>query len=194
MGSVAAHSGSVIRARSTSGRRVLLISALALGGVVLALFFLAVLERIVYSGDVMPGVEVEGVDVSSKSEDQAYARLQAAATDARGAAVAGQARRQGSGGRSVGARGQGRRGGDAPRRAPRRAQWQPGRADVRERAPPDPPRRGAAAGELQRSRARRRPRRMATGSRDRRRRRRPAVQRHAGRRGRAATRNRHRPR
>jgi vancomycin resistance protein YoaR len=80
MGSVAAHSGSVIRARSTSGRRVLLISALTLGGVVLALFFLAVLERIVYAGDVMPGVDVEGVDVASKSEDQAYARLQAAAT------------------------------------------------------------------------------------------------------------------
>jgi hypothetical protein len=80
MGSVAAHSGSVIRARSTSGRRVLSFSALALGGLVLALFFLAVLERIVYSGDVMPGVEVEGVDVASQSEDQAYARLQAAAT------------------------------------------------------------------------------------------------------------------
>ena len=80
MRSVAAHSGSITRARSTSGRRVLLVGALALGGFVLALFFLAVLERIVYSGDVMPGVDVEGVDVASRSEDEAYARLQAAAT------------------------------------------------------------------------------------------------------------------
>jgi vancomycin resistance protein YoaR len=79
MGSVAAHSGSVIRARSTSGRRVLYIGALTLGGILLALFFLAVLERIVYSGDVMPGVEVEGVDVAGKSEDDAYGRLRAAA-------------------------------------------------------------------------------------------------------------------
>jgi vancomycin resistance protein YoaR len=80
MGSVAAHSTSVVRARSTSGRRVLWAGALALGGVVLAIFFLAVLERFVYAGDVMPGVKVEGVDVEGKNEDAAFADISAMAT------------------------------------------------------------------------------------------------------------------
>ncbi len=80
MGSLAAHSTSVVRARSTSGRRVLWIVALALGGVVLAVFFLAVLERFVYAGDVMPGVKVEGVDVEGKNEDAAFADISAMAT------------------------------------------------------------------------------------------------------------------
>ena len=50
------------------------------GGVVLAVFFLAVLERFVYAGDVMPGVKVEGVDVEGKNEDAAFADISAMAT------------------------------------------------------------------------------------------------------------------
>ena len=80
MGSVAAHSRSVVRARSTSGRRVLWAVAFAGAGIVLVIFFLAVLERVVYSGDVMPGVKVEGVDVDGMSEDDAFAAISAAAT------------------------------------------------------------------------------------------------------------------
>jgi vancomycin resistance protein YoaR len=80
MGSVAAHSGAIPRLRSTSGRRLVRVGAVALGGIVLVVFFLAVVERIVYAGDVMPGVDVAGVDVASKSEDQAYTELSALAT------------------------------------------------------------------------------------------------------------------
>ena len=43
------------------------------------MFFLAVLERVVYAGDVMPGVSVEGADVATKGEDDAYADLSALA-------------------------------------------------------------------------------------------------------------------
>ena len=69
-------------------RRVLWIVALALGGVVLAVFFLAVLERFVYAGDVMPGVKVEGVDVEGKNEDAAFADISAMATKLETRAVA----------------------------------------------------------------------------------------------------------
>jgi vancomycin resistance protein YoaR len=56
-------------------------AAFALGGVVLVAFFLAVLERVVYSGDVMPGVRVEGVDVEGKDEDAAFAEISALAAE-----------------------------------------------------------------------------------------------------------------
>ena len=51
------------------------------GGAVLAVFFLAVAERVVYSGKVMPGVDVEGIDVAGKSEDDTYADISALASD-----------------------------------------------------------------------------------------------------------------
>jgi vancomycin resistance protein YoaR len=54
---------------------------IALGGLLLVLFFLAVLERVAYSGQVMPGVAVEGVHVAGKSEDAAYADLSAKASE-----------------------------------------------------------------------------------------------------------------
>jgi vancomycin resistance protein YoaR len=79
MGSVAAHSAPVLRARTASGRRVLRGVAFALGGAVLVVFFLAVLERIVYAGDVMPGVHVNGGNIASKSEGRAYNELSALA-------------------------------------------------------------------------------------------------------------------
>ncbi|MGH8977084.1 MAG: VanW family protein [Acidimicrobiia bacterium] len=81
MGSAAAPSRPVIRASSTSGPRVLRGAAFALGGVLLVAFFLAVLERVVYSGDVMPGVRVDGVDVEGKSEDAAFTEISALAAD-----------------------------------------------------------------------------------------------------------------
>ena len=59
MGSVAAHSP-VLRARSTSGWRALQLGAFAFGGLAVVLLFVAVLERIIYAGDVMPGVDVAG--------------------------------------------------------------------------------------------------------------------------------------
>src|SRR5262245_22966699 len=82
MGSVAAHSPPLVRAHSTSGRRALLFSALALGAVLVILFFLGVFERIAYAGDVMPGVRVQGVgdvDIASKHETDAYVELAALA-------------------------------------------------------------------------------------------------------------------
>jgi vancomycin resistance protein YoaR len=79
MGSVAAHSSPVVRARSATGRRVLFGALIAVGALILLAFFLAVIERIVYAGDVMPGVDVEGVDVAGKSEDDAFAELSALA-------------------------------------------------------------------------------------------------------------------
>jgi hypothetical protein len=79
MGSVAAHSGPVLRARTASGRHVLRGIAFALGGVVLVVFFLAVLERVLYSGDVMPGVKVDGIDIESKDEIEAFNEVSALA-------------------------------------------------------------------------------------------------------------------
>src|SRR5215204_4791598 len=57
------------------GRLALLI----VGALVLFLFFVAVLERVLYAGDVMPGVQVVGVDVAGASEGDAYADLAALA-------------------------------------------------------------------------------------------------------------------
>src|SRR5262245_13409492 len=79
MGSVAAPSRTSLRAHSTSGRRYLLLAALALGAVVLVAFFLGVIERIVYAGDVMPGIRVDGVDLSAKNQQDAYTELSALA-------------------------------------------------------------------------------------------------------------------
>ena len=122
------------------------IGALALGGLVLALFFLAVLERIVYAGDVMPGVEVEGVDVASKSEDAGVRpvagrprprsrRSRCAPSSATKEVVADPS--------VLAVKVDAAATLQAARRAGRSAQ--PGRTDVRHRAPADPPRRGAAA-------------------------------------------------
>jgi vancomycin resistance protein YoaR len=54
-------------------------TALSLAGVVLLLFFAAVLERVLFSGDVMPGVDVAGVDIAGKSERDAFTELSALA-------------------------------------------------------------------------------------------------------------------
>src|SRR5687767_9118483 len=51
------------------------IALLATAGFVLLVFFLAVSERILYAGDVMPGVHVDGVQISGASEREAYADL-----------------------------------------------------------------------------------------------------------------------
>jgi vancomycin resistance protein YoaR len=79
MGSVAASSRTVISARATSRRRVARIALVAAGSLVLLVFALAVAERIVYAGDVMPGVDVPGVEVAGKSEAAAYADIRALA-------------------------------------------------------------------------------------------------------------------
>jgi vancomycin resistance protein YoaR len=96
MGSPAPQSPPVARARIPRPRsgtrarfdapkrtsRALLVRRLAFGAgaVVLAVFFLAVAERIVYAGDVMPGIDVDGVNIATKGEDDAYADLSALAT------------------------------------------------------------------------------------------------------------------
>jgi vancomycin resistance protein YoaR len=68
--------------RATRTRRpVWQLVALIAGGAVLIVFFLAVAERVVYSGKVMPGVDVDGIDVAGKSEDDAYADISALASD-----------------------------------------------------------------------------------------------------------------
>ena len=75
MGSVAASSRTMIGARATSRRRVLRNIALAAAGLVVLMFFLAVVERIVYAGDVMPGVDVDGLGLAGADEDAAYAEI-----------------------------------------------------------------------------------------------------------------------
>lgn len=65
------------RVRVPVWRRV----ALVVGGALLVLFFLAVLERVVYAGDVMPGVEVDGADVATRSEKDAYRELSTLAAE-----------------------------------------------------------------------------------------------------------------
>ena len=69
--------------RVPSWRRV----ALAVGGALLVLFFLAVIERVVYAGDVMPGVEVEGADLAGRSEKDAYRELSALAAELESAPI-----------------------------------------------------------------------------------------------------------
>ena len=61
--------------------RALLVRRIAFGAgaIVLAVFFLAVAERMVYAGDVMPGIDVDGVNIATKGEDDAYADLSALA-------------------------------------------------------------------------------------------------------------------
>jgi len=44
-------------------------------------FFLAVLERLVFSGDVMPNVEVGGIEVGGESEREAFAEVSARAVE-----------------------------------------------------------------------------------------------------------------
>ncbi len=48
---------------------------------VVAVFLLAVLERVLFAGDVMPAVEVDGVTLGGTSEDEAYAELSALAAE-----------------------------------------------------------------------------------------------------------------
>jgi vancomycin resistance protein YoaR len=73
-------------ARLVSARWVR-IALLVTGGILLLVFFLAVLERILYAGDVMPGVHVDGVDVSGASESDAYADLSTLAADLENAPI-----------------------------------------------------------------------------------------------------------
>lgn len=61
--------------------------ALAVGSALLVLFFLAVLERVVYAGDVMPGVEVDGADVATRSEEDAFRELSALAAELEAAPI-----------------------------------------------------------------------------------------------------------
>src|SRR5262245_2532256 len=59
------------RGAPTPGRGAVRI-AWIIAGAVVVLLFLAVAERALYSGKVMPGVHVEGVDVAGDRERAAY--------------------------------------------------------------------------------------------------------------------------
>lgn len=56
-------------------------AARVLGGALLALFFLAVAERVVYAGEVLPAVEVDGVALGAKGDGDALADLDALEAD-----------------------------------------------------------------------------------------------------------------
>ncbi|HEX5095064.1 MAG TPA: VanW family protein [Acidimicrobiia bacterium] len=81
-GTRSARSRPSARKKSKRTRRpVWQLVAMVAGGALLVVFFLAVAERVVYSGKVMPGVDVEGVDVAGQSEDDSYADISALASD-----------------------------------------------------------------------------------------------------------------
>jgi vancomycin resistance protein YoaR len=62
-------------------RRRLRVAATVAGVALAVLFLLAVLERLVYSGDVMPGVAVGGRDLGGRSERDAFTELSALAVE-----------------------------------------------------------------------------------------------------------------
>ena len=62
-------------------------AALAAGALFALLLLLGVLERVVWSGDVLPGVRVDGVDVEGASERSAYADLSALAAELESTAI-----------------------------------------------------------------------------------------------------------
>jgi vancomycin resistance protein YoaR len=68
----------LLRTRQLVSSRLRLAAAIGAFAVVV-LLFAAVVERLVYSGEVMPGVNVEGVSLSGKSEPAAYRDLRALA-------------------------------------------------------------------------------------------------------------------
>ncbi|MGQ0823620.1 MAG: VanW family protein [Actinomycetota bacterium] len=71
--------GATKKTNGRASRSRVRIAGLAVGALVLAAFFVAVLERLMYAGDVMPGVHIDGVDLAGQSEADAYADLSALA-------------------------------------------------------------------------------------------------------------------
>lgn len=70
------------RRRPRTLREKVVRAAKVVGGVLLGLFLLAVLERVVYAGEVLPGVELEGiVTVGAKGDADALAEIDALAAD-----------------------------------------------------------------------------------------------------------------